>query len=108
MREDSTPRPPEEKNDEEIITSDSFGETSSPYSCQASLGLAWIGGACFSETVASNKVITSERVLFFQHLCTWKNVQLNLLKKNGSWKGEKDEWEDGWMRREWWLQSPLE
>ena len=29
-----------------------------------SLGLAWIGGACLSETVASNKVITSERVLF--------------------------------------------
>ena len=93
MGEDSTPRPPEEKNDEEIITSDSFGETSSPYSCQASLGLAWIGGACFSETVASNKVITSERVLFFS---------ASVYVKKCTIESTKEEWElkvrKGWVR----------
>ena len=36
-----------------------------------SLGLAWIGGACLSETVASNKVIISEQVLFLDLKGNW-------------------------------------
>ena len=41
----------------------------SPIHARPSLGLAWIGGASLSETVAINKVITPELILFLQQLC---------------------------------------
>ena len=64
-----------QKNCSEVITLllSTVSERQAP-PIHFSLGLTWIGGACLSETVASNKVFTSERVLFLKHISdVWIN-----------------------------------
>ena len=77
-------------------------QRSSPYSCQAktefNLGLAWIGGACLSETVASLIKLFQNGFCFFSNCVRKIIVQLNLQimeKWKWNWKSSSIGTQDG-------------